>query len=120
MHPMIQEGQKPETDHNLWMIFSAAGWESPAWPLGVMAFATGAFYLFADPMFKRFRRHSPHYQIGDSLMELDESLDNYWVALGKSSLLWSQKEEAYRRSALGMQMMTDSQYETLNRHTDQR
>ena len=92
------------------MIFRDDGWISPYWPFGFMALFAIFFYVFADKINKHLAKTSKHFRIGKSLEVLEEGLDNYWVALNRRARQWTEKEETYRRHALGMQMMTDDQF----------
>ena len=113
LHPIFHENEKPETDHNITMIFTAHGWEGPYWPLGVTFIFTTLMYLFADTFNKRMKKYSKSFRIGSDLKMMEEGLDNYWCALSKDDKKWTFREETYRRDALGMQMMTDEQFMSL-------
>ena len=109
LHPMYSKEDTPETDHNLGLIFSAAGWVAPYWPLGVMAGICFLFYFSIDYINEKLDLKD----IGSNLWELEEGLSNYWAALSKIDKRWIEKEELYRRQALDMPMMTDEQMQRI-------
>ena len=97
----------PRTDHDIAMIFSKEGWVSPYWPMGVMALFCFFVGVVIDQLNKRLRFKSNWFGVGASLENMEEGLDNYWQSLSRVDKLWSEKEEYYKRHALGMPMMTD-------------
>ena len=91
------------------LFLSAAGWASPYWPIGAMAIIVLFLYFSLDWINEKILVKD----IGDSLWELDEGLDNYWAALSKIDRKWYEHEEHYKRNALNMQMMTEEQFARL-------
>ena len=88
LHPIYSEADKPVTDHDLSLIISKDGWVSPYWPLGVMAIFALVYYLIAGRLNKILANHWKHLRIGDSLVNLDEGLLNYWTALSSQDKKW--------------------------------
>lgn len=110
LHPILEQGSTPHTDNNIiTIIFSAAGWASPVWPLITTALICFLLYFSIDWINEKLRMKD----IGDNLWEIDEGLDNYWAALAKVDRRWYMVEERYKRDALNMQMMTDEQFARL-------
>ena len=84
-------------------------------PVGVMA-CFCAFLFFCWSRLARFyRRIFKRKRRGSDLDLLGENLDNYFVALQKPDRVWCEREELYRRDALGMPMLLDKQLEMLQK-----
>ena len=101
------------TQHTMGGVFSGQGWNGIKWPMMIAFIILNLVWYFGDLLQRWLYTLFPSLQIGD--IEINEEIDNYWVALDEDDRKWSTEEEKNSRK-LNMKILTDDQNERL---TDQ-
>lgn len=111
LQPVADTDSVPDSDHNMFFMFSARGWEGFGWPM-ILCFATLLILKFGGGYIgKKFEEKFPSLAIGD--IDVDEDIDSYWASLDDEDRKWSNREEENARKALNMDLLTEEQYHKL-------
>jgi hypothetical protein len=91
-------------------VFTAEGWQAPAYPLLAMCFFMIFLYFFGPLFHWIITKVFPSYVVGE--IEVDQNVENYWKSLDKRDRKWSQMEEENSRNLFkkGLKIMTDESY----------
>lgn len=99
------------THHTYVQVFTAEGWQAPAWPLLLSTFVLTFIYFFGFICSWVLCKLFPSYKIAE--LKVDEDIVNYWTALDPENRKWTIMEEGNSRSLLrqGLKMMTDESFQ---------
>ena len=99
------------TQHTMGDVFSSQGWNGVKWPMMIAFIILNLVWYLGDLFQRWLYTLFPSLQIGD--IEINEEIDNYWVALDEDDRKWSIEEEKNTRDALKMKIATDDQFARL-------
>jgi len=68
-------------------VFTAEGWQAPAYPLLAMCFFMIFLYFFGPLFHWIITKVFPSYVVGE--IEVDQNVENYWKSLDKRDRKWS-------------------------------
>ena len=110
LNPRADTDDVSDSSHTFQTVFYI-GWHGYNWTM-ILGFITLiVVYFGGHAISKKIEKRFPDFAIGD--IEVDEDIDNYWASLDEEDRKWAKREEANSRG-LGMPMLADEQYKTLN------
>ena len=101
------------TNHTMGSIFSSDGWVGIKWPLLIGFIFLNIIFYFGETVMNTFYECFPSLRIGD--IEINEDIANYWSSLDEEDRKWSTREEENARQALKTKILTDDQFDRLNK-----